>query len=468
MRAIRLVVALGLCACAEPREDCRDGQHLVRRAGLVYCAETLDASTAPDVVSSKDVSPPPDAPSMACPGGLSLCGAFCRDTTTDESNCGACGQGCSSTEVCTGGRCVGVAGCTAPRMMCGVACTDTSSDNNHCGACDNECPVGTVCSGGRCVCPVGQTLCGMSCVNMATDGSNCGACGRTCATGQVCNSGQCMTNCAAPRRMCGTSCVDVASDIAHCGACNMRCGANQLCMNGACVTPCPPPSVTCNRTCTDVTSDLANCGACGRRCTSGQACVSGACTTPVTGVAGRACQRDADCGTGGACLPTGQGFPNGYCIYGCGAGARPGSACAGGTGICVPTSPDQPLICFRNCTPRSTGQCRTDYICLDISTDGTVGVCYPRCTFNPGAVCGAYRCNALTGECIRGTCTFNAQCSTGSVCNEGECECSAMTSCGTGNRCYPRASTTPAYCACATNAGCANGEMCDTSTGRCL
>jgi hypothetical protein len=190
--------------------------------------------------------------------------------------------------------------------------------------------------------------------------------------------------------------------------------------------------------------------------------------TPVTsGVAGQACLRDADCGTGGQCLPTGQGFPGGYCIYGCAAGAKPGDPCAGGTGLCIPVSSGQ-LICFRDCTPGLSGDCRTGYICLDVSTDGSIGICYPNCSVNPGAVCGANRCDTSTGECLSGMCSSSSQCATSATCTSGVCECTASSNCGTGNRCYPRSGTRAGFCGCSSSAGCNAGETCDTTTGRCL
>jgi hypothetical protein len=234
------------------------------------------------------------------------------------------------------------------------------------------------------------------------------------------------------------------------------------------VTPCAPPSVTCNRTCTNVTSDLANCGECGRRCASGQSCVSGVCTTPVTtGRAGQACQRDSDCGPGGGCLSAGQGFLGGYCIYGCPAGAVAGDSCTGGTGVCIPVNGGQ-LLCLRSCTPNSSADCRVGYVCQSVTTNNSLGICYPNCALNAGAVCGAARCNTTTGQCQSAGCTTASQCSTGSVCASNVCECTAATSCGLGNRCYARTVTTPSYCGCSANAACANGETCDTSTGRCL
>jgi hypothetical protein len=269
--------------------------------------------------------------------------------------------------------------------------------------------------------------------------------------------------------MCGSSCTDVSVDIGNCGRCNNRCDPGQLCTAGSCVTPCAPPGLVCNGACVDATRDLANCGRCNNRCAAGQVCSAGACVTPtVTGMAGGACVRDSDCGAGGACLATGSGFTGGYCIYGCPAGATAGDACAGGTGICLNAGGAQ-LTCFRDCTPGGAGECRSGYICLDVSTDGSIGICYPHCSVNPGAVCGAQRCDASTGECS-GLCTAASQCSSGSTCNATSmtCQCTASTNCGTGFRCYPATATRGAACGCTSSAVCSAGRSCDTSTGTCI
>ncbi len=53
-------------------------------------------STSDDAGSN---NPPPSS----CTG--TLCGTQCIDTTSDPSNCGACGVACASTETCSNGQC---------------------------------------------------------------------------------------------------------------------------------------------------------------------------------------------------------------------------------------------------------------------------------------------------------------------------------------------------------------------------
>jgi len=185
-------------------------------------------------------------------------------------------------------------------------------------------------------------------------------------------------------------------------------------------------------------------------------------------MAGGPCVRDSDCGAGGACLTSGGGFMGGYCIFGCPSGAAAGDPCAGDTGLCIPNGGQ--LICMRDCTPGTLGQCRTGYICLDVSTDGSIGICYPNCNVNPTAICGAYQCVSSTGECS-GACTAGAStCSAGSSCNAStsRCECGPSTNCGAGYQCYPRSGARSAFCGCTSSAVCSSGRSCDTSTGTCI
>jgi hypothetical protein len=98
----------------------------------------------------------------ACPGDGGA--PFCANTATDNANCGACGKTCGLLEVCIAGKCS--SDCLMSQTLCipdgGVDpeagafafCTDTKTDNSNCGACFNPCPSNKpLCSMGTCVNP---------------------------------------------------------------------------------------------------------------------------------------------------------------------------------------------------------------------------------------------------------------------------------------------------------------------------
>lgn len=102
---------------------------------------------------------------------------------------------------------------------------------------------------------------------------------------------------------------------------------------------------------------------------------------------------------------------------------------------------------MRDCTPGTLGQCRTGYICLDVSTDGSIGICYPNCNVNPTAICGAYQARFLDRRVLRGVHRGASTCSAGSSCNAStsRCECGPSTNCGAGYQCYPRSGARSAF-----------------------
>ncbi len=310
----------------------------------------VPADITPDVPTDITVDVPADvaldtpadvAPDLACASDQTRCGSVCVDTTTDPSNCGACGRNCCAGTLCSAGVCV--VSCGSARTLCGPGpadagcaspgvCVDTASDIANCGACGMRCATGEVCSAGRCVmaCTSVQTRCGSSCVDLTTDDNNCGACGTVCPSAQRCSAGVCIARCSVPQLFCGGSCVDTRSDNNNCGACGAPCCAGNACSAGRCVPGCSPGLTACGPMtgpegctggiCVNTQSDNSHCGSCTTVCASGQVCVSGSCAAPcATGETrcGGACvntqSSDTNCGACGTVCPTNQHCATGAC-----------------------------------------------------------------------------------------------------------------------------------------------------------
>jgi hypothetical protein len=175
--------------------------------------------------------------------GTRICGDRCVDSTTDRSNCGACGHACTGLEICAGG-------------MCTLAC------------------------------PTGQVNCRGFCIDTRIDPTNCGACGVSCGPGYACGGGFCrpldgvdVPGCAPPSMQCGETCADVRNDNAHCGMCGRACADDRRCEGGTCVVPCAPGEDRCAGVCVRLSSSAAHCGMCGHACPSGMFCSGGTCGT---------------------------------------------------------------------------------------------------------------------------------------------------------------------------------------------
>ncbi len=302
-------------------------------------------------------------------------------TATSPTNCGACGVACAfanGNASCVDGRCA-LSGCRAGFDNCdGDAMngceTPVSSDNANCGRCGNRCPAGTACSMGACgsICGGGTTFCGDRCATLETDAQHCGGCGRACPGGAngepACRGGACGLTCAAGFGDCdnvaSTGCeTNLRAAVEHCGACGRACrlaNAAVACADASCrIGACNPGFSNCNGVdadgCeTNVGADVTNCGACGRACSlpnagascSGGACRIGACAPGFencNGAEADGCEvnltnNNFNCGRCGTSCPPGTACSGGAC----------GSICTGGTtycgGACVSTASDA-----RNC-----------------------------------------------------------------------------------------------------------------------
>ncbi|MBL8922148.1 MAG: hypothetical protein JNJ54_25080 [Myxococcaceae bacterium] len=224
---------------------------------------------------------PPGMPCLAG-AAVGLCCGFlsqqCVDVRTDVNNCGGCGAVCRGG-VCINGVCqTGGPTCqrgdvgrycnpdagTSSLCCAGAGCVDTSSTDSNCGACGSACSAGLSCRNGTCVAPVCTTstagrpcaaadagtgtCCGTTCATMANDPLNCGQCGRLCALGEVCAGGSCALAMCSPMSAgwpchtgdagvgscCGAGCVATRTDPLNCGACGRQCPPDAGCVSGMC------------------------------------------------------------------------------------------------------------------------------------------------------------------------------------------------------------------------------------------
>jgi hypothetical protein len=212
----------------------------------------------------------------ACPNGTVDCGSTCAALTSDNLNCGTCGNHCPSGQSCIMGNCT-VTGCAAGKTVCGGACVDTQTDPDNCNACGNACGGGRVCVGGACACPMGTVFCGTSCVNPTNDPNHCGGCFRSC-NGGSCTASVC--SCPGAEQLCSSTCVPTQTDPMNCGVCGHTCTAEQTCSSGTCV--CAPGRTLCNGSCIPTDSDNTNCGGCGVVCQGQTFCNNSGCQPAFT------------------------------------------------------------------------------------------------------------------------------------------------------------------------------------------
>ncbi|AKU94243.1 hypothetical protein AKJ09_00907 [Labilithrix luteola] len=218
------------------------------------------------------------APMIPCSFGTFL---WCLDPTTDDNNCGACGNSCprdgggglpqpaNTYYGCAQSAC-GALKCSTTFGDCDAdpenGCETTLVSDDNCGGCGVACEAGQKCrldpmGFPQCMCPDGLTFCEMGCFgdtclgeckDLATDPDNCGTCGTVCvkvgtSTSQgVCEFGTCRRKCAQGRADCNGNAadeceIDTDSDPRNCGGCGKVCDAiaGQACVRGQCVVePC--------------------------------------------------------------------------------------------------------------------------------------------------------------------------------------------------------------------------------------
>jgi hypothetical protein len=276
-------------------------------AGGIACNAILDNHDATYV---EDAAAAPEA----CGDGGYPCGSICVSPgdpaygCSIDSNCRPCAFA-HGTGACNGASCA-LATCDPGYEHCSQdpasGCeTNVTTDDNNCGRCGNMCGPGASCSKGACAqgCQPPKTVCGSSCVNLDDPSS----CGQSCALYApcpppadpsaiaVCDAGACGVACDIPGDIyCNGQgyCANVLTDNFNCGVCGYACPPSATCQNAECCTaggtPCQVGIAPC---CSGIY--LGACTDAGLCCAQPQGqcfgngdCCSGMCTLPPQGPPG--------------------------------------------------------------------------------------------------------------------------------------------------------------------------------------
>ncbi|HVP69056.1 MAG TPA: hypothetical protein VMT17_17535 [Anaeromyxobacteraceae bacterium] len=371
----------------------------------------------------------------SCPAPQTqACGAFACGSTACLGNC-AGDVDCAVGYWCSGGVCTGKGATAAP---CGAAdqclsgfCVDgvccDSSCGGTCEACDVPGAAGT-CSavvgaphGGRPACASDGSACGGSC-----DGSSRAACSYpfdstvcrpgSCAAGVATLEARCAGNGSCPpvqTQACGSFACGPSACLGTCSV-DADCASGSWCSGGVCIekggpgVACGAASQCASGFCADgVCCDGACAGQCEACDVSGRA---GTCT-PVSGPprGSRApCASDAT-----ACGGTCDGTSTASCAYpgtstacrtaACSAGSATLAASCNGTGACPPAQV-QPCGAFACGANACLGSCSVDADCSS-GNWCSGGVCVPL-KANGGSCGGAAECQS--GLCVDGACCDRA------------------------------------------------------------
>jgi len=351
-----------------PDETCEGGTCVACPAGTVRCGmncvdlstNQLNCGTCGNYCYDNELS-----------GGTTCCNGQCTNLRTNATNCGICGNTCGENQRCIGGICALIPSgtvevtCRLGQTACGMTCTDLDSDESNCGMCGRACMSGRICAGGVCLPPGGEDGCGLGqarcdgrCVNLETNWNNCGRCGHQCPAYYTCRESTCTpfysgddTVCDEPGLdYCSGDCADLRTSEEHCGRCGNRC------TGGSCI----------DGTCYYLNSDRSNCGSVGHHCGSGEVCCSGTCRSENTGDPERCACSSTPCRSS-----DGYGCCNGYCwalstdsmnCGSCGHECGDGERCCGGRCTDIWWDEDNCGRCGHDCPWGK--ECQNGHCCL--------------------------------------------------------------------------------------------------------
>jgi hypothetical protein len=444
------------------------------------------------------------------------CGAVCNggaDCVYPASGTGSCSSSqCVGTKasgyswVTGSSTCNGTGGCKTPttggsncgNYICSSGCLTSCTDST-------KCIDSAYCSGSACLDKVGK---GVECPTADACAATAGTCAPAADGKQRC----CLVTCTSPQAcsLDGTKCVGTTPFGGACTG-DDQC-ATGMCAGSKCVsckgdTDCSPADYC------DTTAGKCNIRAgIGATCTTSATCPTGSfCTDGV-------CCVQASCGVGGTCAGTKKGQcakSNGstcsgdfdcdsahcvdkvccdsLCDKQCEACSVDGSVgkCVAVKGLpvgmrpsCDPGTSSNP--CSRaSCDGATRDKCAalagSEVECRMTSCAGGEAIGRATCDGTGNcpepvkALCGAYQCAAPDGTC-RTSCTTAADCATGNVCRDSQCEprtseCTDATT-STSREGVPRAcppflcDTSSGNCfeTCTTSEQCAPGNLCDGGT----
>lgn len=320
--------------------------------------DAMDMGGSSNSSTPTDMSDSPNATSnnmtpMECSVG-ERCGEECVDTSSDQSNCGTCGNVCADgaacqegtcfeqTEDCRQEACKGFFYCNLADGECLAGCDrdEQCNANASCDVFEHEC-----------VCEEGFHGCAGQCVDSSSPqhcGDRCEPCPSPANGSATCNAdGSCGIACDAGFHQCGDRCV-ADDSVDHCGS---RC------------EPCPTdPSGTA--VCTST-------GQCQIECDSGFRDCQGACAACPSDATNTAC-------SGSACIA---------------------SSCPGGTLLCdgqCSTCPSDPGATQLTCSAQDE--------CVIQSCQNGLELCGGGCKQCPTQNVISASCNA-SGECAIEACT---------------------------------------------------------------